>query len=470
MKLKRSVACILANVLLLITVCAAEYIDNEYALADVSVSTGTHKTTDVACIKPDIAYLDYYGLGEFTTALPVLHIDTGGERISREEKQPAQMAVSEARANGEERPVLAEPDWQTAITINYRGASSYSQFDKKQYRIKLERKCEFLGMGANDEWVLNGPFLDKTLIRNKLVYGLGRQIFEWAPDSRFVELFVNGEYKGVYLAVEPVTNGESRLRLCEFGLANGQTAYIVKRERLGTEEEPLDVYGHYAGKTNNDLYIDYPTATHITKAQRQWIEKDIDSFERVLYGDGFADEEYGYARYIDVDNFVDYVVLNEAVMNCDAGNLSTYIYKELGGKLQLAIWDYNNCFDNYQWFAADYEEFYMQDVAWFSQLLKDRAFVDKVVNRYYELREGILSEEYLYGQIDAYIEELGDAVDRNYAIWGYTFYSKMLIDTNELRINPTSYEEAVAQLKGAIHMRLTFLDENITRLYEGCIN
>ena len=163
MKLKRSVACILANVLLLITVCAADYFNNEYVLVDVSISSGTHKTTDITCIKPDITYLDYYGLGEITTALPVLHIDTEGERISREEKQIAQMAVSEARANGEERSVLDEPDWQTSITINYRGASSYSQFDKKQYRIKLEGKCDFLGMGANDEWVLNGPFLDKTL-------------------------------------------------------------------------------------------------------------------------------------------------------------------------------------------------------------------------------------------------------------------------------------------------------------------
>ena len=49
--------------------------------------------------------------------------------------------------------------------------------------------------------------------------------------ARFVELFVDGEYQGVYLAVEPVTNGESRLRLSKFGLLSGETAYIVSRDR-----------------------------------------------------------------------------------------------------------------------------------------------------------------------------------------------------------------------------------------------
>ncbi|MDY4116893.1 MAG: CotH kinase family protein, partial [Blautia sp.] len=93
------------------------------------------------------------------------------------------------------------------------------------------------GMGANSEWVLNGPYLDKTLIRNKLVYDLARELNGWAPDTRFVELFVDGEYQGVYLAVEPVTNGESRLRLSEFSLLSGETAYIVSRDRSDTESE-----------------------------------------------------------------------------------------------------------------------------------------------------------------------------------------------------------------------------------------
>lgn len=81
-----------------------------------------------------------------------------------------------------------------------------------------------------------------------------------------------------------------------------------------------------------------------------------------------------------------------------------------------------------------------------------------------------MSEEYLYGQIDAYVAELGDAKERNFAIWGYSFYSKLLTDTNALHRNPADYEDAIRQLKDAIHTRLSYLDDHITELYEGCIN
>lgn len=428
--------------------------------------------------KPEEDFLEYYGLGAFETELPVLYINTNGQSISKEIPIWSSIAVSEAPEEGETRSIMEQPDYEDSIRINYRGASSYSTFDKKQYRIKFFQKegsenaknVGFLGMGSNSEWVLNGPFLDRTLLRNRLAYELGREIFEWAPDSRYVELFINGEYMGVYLAVEPVTNGESRLRLADFGLISGETAYIVKRDRVGTEEGALDVYGSYGGKTNHALYIDYPTKKNLTEAQTEWITNDIDIFERMLYGADFTDEDRGYANYLDVDNFVDYVVFNEVLMNHDAGNLSTYVYKELGGKLQLAIWDYNNCYDNYSVFAQDYRAFMMQDNAWFSRLLQDRAFVDRVVARYWELRQSTLNEAYMYQRIDACVDELGEAAERNFAIWGYTLKEDLLAESGGLHVDPTSHEEAVELLKKSIRARFLFLDEHITDLYQGCRN
>ena len=499
--MKKWMACIVMTAVLLASVGTAElvtalgidtetiqnWVNHEQMVETTTSVHGEEETSVVSSVaalkaekdqwvQPDRDDLQYYGLDYFETNLPIVHINTEGQRVSKENKIWAYLSVAEA-AEGKTRSITETPDWSTSVLLNYRGASSYSQFDKKQYRIKFVKKqgsdkaknVAFLGMGENSEWVLNGPFLDKTLIRNRLVYGLGKELFEWAPDCRYCEVFVDGKYQGIYLAVEPVTNGESRLRLCEFGLANGQTAYIVKRDRCGSEDKPLDVYGHYAGKTSNDLFIDYPGTKRLTDVQREWISADIDAFERVLYSGAFADPEYGYAKYIDVDNFVDYVVLNEVVMNNDAGNLSTYIYKELGGKLQIAIWDYNNCFDNYQWFPQEYDAFFMKDAAWFSQLLKDPVFVDKVIARYRSLREGILSEAYLNEQIDVQQALLGDAIDRNFAIWGYTFHEHLVRHENGLHTNPKSYEEAIGQLKKAIHTRLYYLDEHITDLYASSV-
>lgn len=474
--MKKVFACAGMFVLLLaITLAAQFYLDS---LPEEKKVKKEEKGTVSNYIVPDADYLSFYELETFETHLPVVHINTDGAQIMKENKVWASLAVAEAPLDGSMRSITEEPDYEEAVQINYRGASSFSQFDKKQYRVKFfkkeggtkDKEASFLGMGKHSEWVLNGPFLDKTLMRNRLVYEIGREINEWAPDSRYVELFVNGEYQGVYLAIEPVTNGEARLRLCEFGLASGECAYIVKRDRVETEESPLDVYGHYAGKTFNDLFIDYPSKSNLTEPQKAWITKDIDDFERVLYGEYFDDPQQGYAKYIDVDAFVDYVVLNEFVLNHDAGNLSMYVYKELGGKLKPVIWDYNNAFDNYQWFAMDYKQFYLTRNSWFDRLLQDRAFVDKVVKRYRELRENTLSEEKLFADIDAYKEELGDATERNFKIWGYTFHEDLMSGDNTLHYDAESYEEAIVQLKGAIHARGTFMDEHIEDLYANCVN
>ena len=269
---------------------------------------------------PDEETLKYYDLGKFSTTLPVIYMNTKGQQILKENVICGNIALLDG--NEEAQSVSAVPNSIYRATIKYRGASSYSKFDKKQYRIKFyknskenEKKVSLAGMGANSEWVLNGPYLDKTLIRNKLVYDLARELNGWAPDTRFVELFVDGKYQGVYLAVEPVTNGESRLRLAEFGLLSGETAYVVNRDRIDTGTEEIETWGKTKGYTYNALYIRYPSKNKITEKQKEYIKNDISEFEQVLYGENFKNKRSGYQEYIDMDNWVDYFIINEFAMN-----------------------------------------------------------------------------------------------------------------------------------------------------------
>ena len=225
------------------------------------------------------------------------------------------------------------------------------------------------------------------------------------------------------------------------------------------------------GKTDNELSISYPTKSKLSNAQVKWIERDISAFEETLYGDGFADPEKGYAAYIDVDSFVEYYLINELAMIPDASHLSTYLYKNIGGKLKMAVWDFNNGFDNYPWTDYTTDRFFVEDGNWFDRLLQDRAFVDQVVARYRELRREQWSDERILGLIDGYVEQLGDAVDRNFAVWGYTFEENLLSqDQAGNSRDPKSFEEAIAMLKNCILARTAFLDENIEQLYTHCIN
>ena len=417
---------------------------------------------------PDEESLEYYDLGEFSTTLPVVYMNTKGQQVLKENAIWGNIALLDG--NGEERSVFSTPNSIYRATIKYRGASSYSKFDKKQYRIKFyknkkdsAKEVSLAGMGANSEWVLNGPYLDKTLIRNKLVYDLARELNGWAPDTRFVELFVDGEYQGVYLAVEPVTNGESRLRLAEFGLLSGETAYIVNRDRIDTGSEEIDTWGKTNGYTYNALYIRYPSKNKITEKQKEYIQKDISEFEQALYGKNFSDKRIGYQAYIDMDNWVDYFIINEFAMNYDAGNLSTYLYKELDGKLQLAVWDFNNGFDNYQWFRTETDVLHTVENSWFQRLWQDEAFRERVCERYVQLRKTTLSDEHIAEKIASYQEELGEAVDRNFKVWGYSFKENLLAGTSKegTARDIKSYEEAMKQLTDTIRERLAYLDKEL---------
>jgi hypothetical protein len=409
--------------------------------------------------------------------LPVMSINTYGQEIDKDVKIWSDMTLvdNEVGINS----VEDEATFETAITLKYRGHSSYYTFDKKSYRIEFvesmdstkEVTYDLFGMAPDSEWVLYGPFLDRTLLRNNLMYSISREIMNWAPDSRYFELYLDGEYQGVYLAVEPVTNGEYRLQMSTLGLLSGQTSYILKWEREGTELNALTTYGKLNGYTSHEISIIYPSEKNITDAQYRWIENDIDYFEEVLYSDYFDDPEIGYAAYIDVDSFVDYYILNEVAMIADAGELSTYVYKEIGGNYQITVWDFNNAFDNYPEGEADTERFYLTDANWFARLVQDRAFVDKVIERYKELRQGILSDEEVMERIDNEIAYLDGSIEENFEVWGYTFHEHLLSkDVNGEVRDPSDYDEAVDQLKDCYEERTAYLDNNFDLLYEYCIN
>jgi len=152
--------------------------------------------------------------------------------------------------------------------------------------------------------------------------------------------------------------------------------------------------------------------------------------------------------------------------------LSTCVYKDIGDKMKLCVWDFNSAFDLYDTSVITPETFSLQNSMWYSYLFKDKEFVDQVVQRYYELRESYFNEEYLMTYIDETIAYLGPAIDRNYEKWGYSFQSIYNGKSYDYLFpeerNPRSYDEAVAQMKNCISERIVHMDANIERLYTLC--
>jgi len=382
----------------------------------------------------------------------------------------------------ENNHLVDKPTVSERALIKIRGASSRS-FDKKGYLIKFKqedllsnKKVSLSGMTADSEWALHGPFLDKTLIRNYLCYNLAGDIMEYAPNVRFCEAFLNGEYIGVYVLMEkPEYNSNGRLNIEKSDEDMDETAYIVEIDRRDPDHPAsIETFATYSHMHKNPytsagyMKIIYP-GNSITEAQKQFIIDDISKFERALYSFDYKDKDKGYSAYIDVDSFVDYFLINEFTLNYDAMTLSKYIYRDIGGKIKLCVWDFNSAFDNYEVSVNKPETFMLHDSRWYEYLFKDEEFVNKIVKRYKELRKTYFSEEYLNKYIDETIAYLGPAINRNYEKWGYSFkaeYNGKNYDylTPQKR-NPRSYDEAVEQLKGCIQQRIIHMDAHMDRLY-----
>ncbi|MDR4022924.1 MAG: CotH kinase family protein, partial [Eubacteriales bacterium] len=129
-------------------------------------------------------------------------------------------------------------------------------------------------------------------------------------------------------------------------------------------------------------------------------------------------------------------------------------------------WDFNSCCDNYNVSSIQPQRFQLQYVPWYYMLIKDEHFVNRVIERYNQLRETYLSDEYLLNYIDETIEWLGPAIDRNFEVWGYTFEDYTPLYPSER--NPENYDEAVEQLKTFIVERGAWMDENIETLKQFC--
>lgn len=368
-----------------------------------------------------------------------------------------------------------EDSYSSRMNIHVRGNSSRS-FDKSSYSIGLindegaNNPADLLEMGKHHEWVLYGPILDRTLIRNYMWYNIAGQIMDYAPELRYCEVFINDEYQGLYLLCESITAGSDRLQLKVNKKDNTFTGYLLRLDR-GSENEykNLDNFSNYTYRITSTVDCVYPGLSNLNDELKKSITDDFSYFEKIIYSYDYNDEKYGYRTLIDVDNFVDYFIINELTCNYDAGAFSTYIYKDLDGRFKLCVWDFNNCCDNYMEQAISYRDFGLVNRAWFKMLIKDEYFVEKIIDRYKELRKDILSEESLLSFIDDTITYLGDSVDRNYEVWDYIFESH---DLDNVLIpfdrNPDNYDEAVQDLKDFLIRRGEWLDKNIESLRQYC--
>lgn len=436
----------------------------------------------------------------FETHLPLVIIDTAGEEIVNYkyyDKDTDAMTYPEgvdvythmtlSVINNEDhvnRPGDV-PAMQTFGKLKVRGNHS-ALLSKLQYRIKIldeegqKKEVSVLGMESSNDWILNGTQSDRSYLRTYLAMNLMGNLQACTPDVRYCELLIKEgdkyQYQGIYMFIEPIERGVGRVEISKYDYKDFQSSYILRRDRYDKAGTMLDTYlDHIPEKRKqwevereNDalLAVVYPKEEVITQETIEQIEAEINRFEEMLYSTDLS-TFVQYRQYIDMDSFCDYFIINEFLASYDAGIHSTYMYKEVGGKLTMGpIWDFDGGMDNVTGALTRFDYIVMSNRPWFEQMVKDSAFVKRLNARYSQLRSGILAESSVEEKIDSTVIYLGNAISRDTLRWQREYDQQLgPIEEEETALlifrNDGSYEKEVNRLKNFLRLHGRFMDENM---------
>lgn len=319
------------------------------------------------------------------------------------------------------------PDQHGSMAISVRGNSSRI-FVKKQYGMKLldaagmSEDAALLDLPAESNWVLNGSYIDHSMIRNYLMYNLcAKMKTGYVPRCRMCEVMVTDaagipRYQGVYTLIEKIKVSEERLNLTEYDPRYPQSSFLVQ---MNSHTDKLQI-NHLKPDSIRayPLDLEYPDVEDVTPESLHYIESRLLEFEKALYDATFTGDWTDVESLIDIDSFVDYYLINEFFQNYDAGTRSTYFYADLGGRIHIGpVWDFDGTFNNFALMDLDSNLMEMKYSMFFSYLVQSPGFMQKCVLRYGELRGGLFSDEALIRSIDETAAYLGSAAVRNADRW-----------------------------------------------------
>lgn len=417
--------------------------------------------------------------------LPIIIVNTNGQSIMDEPKIVADMAIIYNGPN--QRNNITDPPnhYNGKIGIEIRGQSSQS-FPQKSYTIELRKSngtssqdLSLFGLPEESDWVLYAPFTDKTLMRNFLAYTMSREMGHWAANCRFVELVVNGDYRGVYLFLERIKRDAGRVNITKMSKTDISGDALTGGYIFSLDKEPNGWFSSIKppnASNNNTRQFSYvePKEADITSEQKAYIKRYVDSFEFALNGLKFQDPNEGVRQFANLPTFMDYFIVNEVSRNVDGYRLSSYFYKDRNSKdrriVAGPVWDYDLAFRNANYCSGSEVSgwAYMFNYVcpgdgaglvpfWWERLMADTAFAGDLRCRWESLRETSLSVARLHGLIDSVANLLAEAQPRQHTRWPIL---GQYVWPNPEPI-PTSYAGEISALKSWIEARVKWIDLNL---------
>ena len=334
-------------------------------------------------------------------SFPSVHIDVdGGEEILSKE------GYLRCRVSLDNQ----EPGFEGLDAgVKGRGNSSWNEV-KKPYTLKLDKAASFLGMPADKTWVLTANHRDQTLSRTYYAFSAAEAVgCPFTPSCAFVNLYVNGDYRGVYLLSEKIEMGPGRVEIDD-SVGNVDFGFIVEMDGWAIYEGDEDVDYFKIGRKSYSVKDPkcIPEQLALVKEAMVGAPSAIES------GDWAAVEER-----IDVDSFARTYIVEELFSESDVNFSSFYFFRDAGGRISSGpIWDFDHSAGDIgtsdRMFSS--RMFVDKKSIWYSGLLGHEEFQEKVAEVLSE-RSGDIREA-LAGCSEHVLSHSGD-FHRNFARWRY---------------------------------------------------
>ncbi len=380
--------------------------------------------------------------------LPILSIVTedGLPITSKTKYKTAILSVS-----GQENPAL---DSEIAVQIRGRGHSSFSgdaaqdeYSSKNSYKLKLDRAVNLLGIGQTKDrdWVLISGKYDASALRNYLAWDLAARMgsIPYVPSCTWVNLWINGDYRGMYTLVEQIEVESDRVSIDDGPATDADAVgYLLEYDLRGASATGAvrDLTYFYLPGTDTEHEWVIKSRVHdvrTTAAIRAHLTACNDA---VLSGDRARMEQY-----VDMASFVDMFILQELSKNVDVGCSSFFVQRDAGGKLYLtAPWDFDFAFGTYRdsvscdGMIADGEG--LASHPWFEFLATQPWFMQMVLSRMEQVKPMLNKTLEELAQM---IPKLKNAADRNDERWHIYGEKYSIYPSDQVSVELESYAEHV---------------------------
>lgn len=400
-------------------------------------------TSDFICVNCGAAVFP----STVDTGIPVVYINTEGHRPidSRGIELQSTLSISGSGIYEDLQPCIC--------SVRGRGNSSWN-WDKKPLKISLRDRISPLGMPDGSNWVMLANFVDRTLMRNLVAMKVSSLTsLAWTPHCVPVELVLNGSHVGNYLLIEQVEVDRNRVDISR------DEGFLLELDfHYDNEKQWLDPHLTSLIIAGTPFAVRYPLPDSLDAARETYIKDYISRTADTIYSKGFADPDTGYGKWIDIDSFIDYWIVNETLGNLDISSPgSVFLYKDGDGKLFAGpCWDYDWCLTEYATLVQEWTGAVNSYAFWYSRLFKDAEFIRRVKLRVAELMPGL---QEVAGYIDDCGSLLAASAELNFAMWNPgvdRWRNKGLLINGDENM---PFPEAVAKLRDVYVRRLSLLEK-----------